>query len=79
MIHNDGSKALDILNIITSCSCIKRLNESSTFTVAPKDSVTLSFQFIPDAEGEINRNILIASNAINNPILNIQIYATSNL
>lgn len=76
-IFNDGNKPLCISQIITSCTCLKSLNENDTVMVDPLTSTVLLFDFIPDVKGELFREIFIASNAINTPILNIDIVARS--
>lgn len=77
MVYNDGLDNLNISKIITSCSCIKHLNKIDLLTVAPKDSVALSLEFIPDITGNISRRVVICSNAIGCPFLNINISAKS--
>ena len=43
--------------------------------IKTKDSLSIPFLFIPDVEGNITRDIFIISNAINLPILHINIFA----
>lgn len=59
---------------MTSCTCVKNLNQDEII-IPPKGSIKLDFIFTPDVEGEIKRDIFIASHSIENPILHIEISA----
>ena len=74
-IHNDGEQQLKISNIIKSCSCLELDSINSSFIVPPKDSIQINFIFRAEQQGEIIRDIFIASNGINKPILYIQVLA----
>ena len=73
-IYNDGEQPLKVFDIFKSCTCLK-LNGANTFTIFPKDSVNVNFTFEADQLGEVYRDIFIASNAINAPILYVKTLA----
>lgn len=75
-VYNDGGEPLIISKIHTSCSCLKQLNTTEQITVSLKQSVKLKFNFTPDLEGDVFRDIYIASNGINMPMLHVSIIAT---
>lgn len=76
VVYNDGNQPLKISKIHTSCSCVKQIDgDNENFIVQAKESVVLKFEFTPDVKGEISRDIFITSNAINMPILHINILA----
>jgi hypothetical protein len=79
VIHNDGNKPLKISDIQMSCSCVKLASNSKEFIIGSKDSTIVRFNFISDIEGALSRDIFIFSNAINSPILNINIQADSRI
>ncbi|MDR2954690.1 MAG: DUF1573 domain-containing protein [Prevotella sp.] len=74
-IYNDGERPLKIEKIHLSCSCLEHLESNKSITIDPKCGYVTKFHFIPDHGGEILRNIYITSNAINTPILHIDISA----
>lgn len=76
-VYNDGGKPLEISNIVPNCSCLRQLGmgRGETLTIAPRDSVVLSFALSPYEEGEVDGGVLLTSNGINKPILNIDIQA----
>ena len=78
VVYNDGKQPLKIPKIHASCSCVRQLNYTDEFMVNAKDSVILKFDFTPDVEGEISRDVYITSNAINMPILHVAILVKSN-
>ena len=75
LIYNDGNRPLDVLGIFTSCSCLKQINYTEKFTVSSKDSTVVNFKFKAGEQGEAIRDIFIASNAINKPILYVKVQA----
>ncbi len=76
-ICNDGNKPLEILKIFKSCSCLKQVDDTEEFVIAPKDSVIVRFNFKPNERGEATRDIFITSNAINRPILYVKVLANT--
>jgi hypothetical protein len=63
-VKNEGSATLSIHDISTSCSCVS-LKGSKQYTIEPEKSEEIAFEFTADHEGEILREITIASNAVN--------------
>lgn len=76
-VFNDGLAPLVISKIHTSCSCLEQSNPAGGIVIGPRGSTILKFIFTPDVEGEIRRDIYIASNAVNTPIRHIVITARS--
>lgn len=77
LVHNDGDKPLIVSEIHTSCMCLEQHKYDKNIVVKPKDSFPIKFYFTPDMKGEMFREIFIASNAINIPILHIDIFANA--
>jgi hypothetical protein len=75
VLYNEGRKLLKVSNILTSCSCVELTGDNKQFVIREKDSSVVQFNFISNVEGNISRDIYIFSNAINKPILNLQIRA----
>ena len=73
-IYNDGKFPLKVSKIFKSCTCLK-LNGSESFDISSKDSTKINFTFKAEQPGEIIRDIFITSNAINIPILHVEILA----
>ena len=63
-LKNIGNKTLQINNVSPSCSCLELLGNWKC-TIGCDESCVLSFKFTPDAKGEMFREIVIVSNAIN--------------
>ncbi len=76
-IYNEGEKALKISKIHVSCSCLESVGEDSDIIINANDSLIAKFYFTPDIVGEIQRDIFITSNAINVPILHIDVLANA--
>lgn len=76
-IYNEGAKPLKISKIHVSCSCLESVGEDSDIIINANDSLIAKFYFTPDTEGEIQRDIFITSNAINIPILYIDVLANA--
>lgn len=74
-VYNDGNKPLTISKIYTSCSCIEKAKNVDRIIINANSSVVIPFHFTPDMEGRISRDIFITSNAINLPILYINVLA----
>ena len=74
-VWNDGGRPLCISKIFKSCSCLRWQEEVKNVIILPNDSVALNFIFRADDKGEVVREMYIASNAINSPILYIEIKA----
>lgn len=77
LVYNDGNKPLIISKIHTSCSCLEHHKYDENIVIKPKSSFPIIFYFTPDMKGEMFREIFIASNAINIPILHIDIFANA--
>lgn len=77
LVYNDGYKPLVIDKINTSCTCLEQHKYKSKIVIKPKSSFPIRFYFTPDIKGEIYREIFIISNAINIPILHIDILAAA--
>jgi hypothetical protein len=75
VVFNDGNRPLCISKIFKSCSCLKWPKESEKVIVPSNDSASLDFIFRADSRGEVMREMYMASNAINNPILYMEIKA----
>ncbi len=75
-VYNDGGKPLNISGIIPDCSCLRKLGGEEPVVVAPRDSVLLPFALAPSAEGDTRQEVLLISDGINGPMLNIEILAT---
>ena len=76
-VYNDGERPLRISRVYLSCTCLELLGDSRNIVIEAKSSHVFNIYFTPDNEGEISRNVFIASNAINMPILHIQIQANT--
>lgn len=76
-IYNDGKQPLRISKIHLSCSCLEQIGCDTNIMIDPQDYYTAKFYFTPDVGGEISRDIFITSNAINTPILHINILANA--
>jgi hypothetical protein len=74
-VYNDGEYPLNISKIYLSCSCVKHAAENENVVIPAESSHIMQFVFTPENEGDISRDIYIASNAINMPILHINILA----
>ena len=74
-IQNKGNKPVIISEIHLSCTCLQNIKNKEYTIIKTKDSLSIPFLFIPDVEGNITRDIFIISNAINLPILHINIFA----
>ena len=75
VVYNDGYQPLEISKIYAGCSCLRQLNFTDEFVIPAKESIILKFDFTPNVEGEISRDIYITSNAINKPILHVAVLA----
>lgn len=73
-ITNTGKTPLKIFDIQTSCSCLT-LSSPRRHIIEPQMSRVVCFEFTPDTEGHIHREICITSNSINLPINIITIEA----
>ncbi|MDR1719985.1 MAG: DUF1573 domain-containing protein [Dysgonamonadaceae bacterium] len=73
-ITNAGKSRLQILDIMTSCSCVS-LVSGKTHSVEPGKSLKIDFEFKGDREGEVFREVSFASNGAN-PIETVEITAT---
>ena len=73
-LKNNGEKAIKILDVRISCSCVKNLGDRK-YEIAASDSISLSFGFIAEQKGEIERECHFISNA-RNPVINVKITAT---
>lgn len=74
-MHNDGERPLKISKIYLSCSCLERADNNEVIAIPAKESHVIEFYFTPEHEGSISRDIYLTSNAINMPILHINILA----
>lgn len=74
-IFNDGKRPLNVSKIFKSCSCLELKSHHGEFTINPEDSVQIDFVFNSAEKGEFIRDIFITSNAINNPILYLEVLA----
>ena len=74
-IFNDGKRPLNIFKIFKSCSCLELKNHHEKFIIAPKDSTKVDFIFKAEEKGDFLRDIFITSNAINAPILYLEVLA----
>ncbi len=74
-IYNDGIQPLKISKIHLSCSCLEHTESNKEIIIESKKNYIVKFFFTPDHAGEISRDIFIASNAINVPVLHINILA----
>lgn len=74
-IYNDGNQPLEVTKIFKSCSCLNQIDHLGKFVINPKDSIVVKFNFESKEQGEIIRDIFITSNAINVPILYVQVLA----
>lgn len=75
LVYNDGHKPLIVEKIHTSCTCLEQHKYNDKIVINPQSSFPIKFYFTPDIKGEMYREIFIASNAINMPILHIDIVA----
>ena len=73
-IFNDGESPLNISNIFMSCTCLN-FDKLENTNIPPKDSIKVHFTFKAEEHGFFSRDIFITSNAINKPILYLQILA----
>jgi hypothetical protein len=74
-VYNDGEHPLTISKIYLSCSCLEHAADNEGISIPAKGSGMVKFYFTPENEGNISRDIFIASNAVNMPILHINILA----
>lgn len=74
-IYNDGNSPLLISKIHVSCSCLEKVQAIDGGLIGANDFVVAQFKFTPDGLGEVSRDIFVTSNAINTPILHINILA----
>lgn len=74
-VYNDGNKPLNITKITANCSCLRNLYGGGTIVVAPRDSTVLTFALSPRGGIDVGHEVLLVSNGINNPLLNIGIRA----
>ena len=74
-IFNDGKRPLNVSKIFKSYSCLELKSHHGEFTINPEDSVQIDFVFNSAEKGEFIRDIFITSNAINNPILYLEVLA----
>ena len=74
-IYNDGERPLKVSQIYLSCSCLEHAGSNEGIIIQAKGSHIAKFYFTPENVGEISRDIFITSNAINIPILHINIFA----
>ena len=63
-LTNTGKSSLSVYDMRLSCTCVK-LQSERTLTLQPGQSVKVDFLFIPDAQGEIFREIVFVSNGAN--------------
>ncbi len=75
-VHNDGNKPLALSEVLPDCSCLRMMGGEAEIVIAPRDSVSLPFVLAPFEVGDVRKNILLISNGINKPLLNINILAT---
>jgi hypothetical protein len=73
-LTNNGKRPVKILDVGTSCSCVKNLGDKK-YEIAASDSIRLSFGFTAEQKGEIERGCFFVSDA-RNPIVNVRILAT---
>lgn len=76
-VYNDGEHPLKISKIYLSCSCLEHAADNENTIIPANGSCVVKFYFTPENEGDISRDIYIASNAINMPILHINILANA--
>lgn len=74
-VYNDGEQPLEISRIYMSCSCLERADGNEEILISAKESRMIEFYFTPETEGYVSRDIYLTSNAINMPILHINILA----
>jgi len=74
-VYNDGEYPLKIESIEISCTCLELLGKSKDIIIAPKESHIIRLYFTPHETGQVARDLYIASNAINKPLLHINILA----
>lgn len=74
-VYNDGDQPLKISKIHLSCSCLEQAANKEDIVIEANGSQVVKFYFTPENEGEVLRDIFIASNAINIPVLHINIVA----
>lgn len=73
VIYNDGDLPLKIDKIHISCSCLELRGKNEDIIINGKKSYVAKFLFTPQSRGLTSRDIFIASNAINNPLLHINV------
>ena len=75
-VTNIGHRLLKISDIITSCSCIQLMSDIKDYDIYPDDNAYVGFYFIPDQEGNIKRDVFIASNSYKMPLCHVTVSAT---
>lgn len=69
-IRNTGSKPLVILDVVTSCGCIK--SEFDKKPANPGDTIPLIIHIVPKDPGYISKTVTIKANTDDNIVINIK-------
>ena len=73
-ISNNGFGQLLVYKVAISCSCISISNRDQRFLIDSGKSHNLVFTVTPDDSESALREIVIFSNAVNNPVLKLQFF-----
>ncbi len=74
-ILNSGNTPLEIKEIQLSCSCVKLIGDEM-YTILPKESQYVNFEFTADKDEKVERYLILKSNSIY-PMHKIRIVANS--
>lgn len=72
-IENKGKNVLNILKILTSCSCVELLQDIEGYKVYPDEELLVGIRFVPDRMGVLEREIYILSDSYEQPLLVVPI------
>jgi hypothetical protein len=74
-LRNKGKRAIKILDVETSCSCVTNLG-GKKYEIAALDSIRWPFNFTAEQKGKIERGCYFVSDA-RNPVADVKIIATA--